>query len=170
MSTVANIENNEIFLEENPEFPVIFVAHCCPFHSLVSYYFAFFSVRRTDLNILNRSTQLRLFRKRRKMQNNATRERGMDNNARRMWPYILISIFVPYFSPHSWHWKRGITRREFHPLPRDKRYWAARNHWTMAYVTKCTIVSYLPITIKMWYRIITNKWYQLGALRISLWN
>ena len=68
VSTIANVENNEIRIENNDVSSHIFLVLYFIRLTLVSHYSAFSSVRGADANVLNASA-----RERRGMQNNVTR-------------------------------------------------------------------------------------------------
>ena len=72
VSNVANVENNELRLENNANSGHILLAVFSIQRTLVSHYFAFSSFHMTDANVLNRLNNSRLSLKRRRMQNNVT--------------------------------------------------------------------------------------------------
>ena len=104
VSSVANVESNEIRLENIDISGHILPALFSIRFTLVSHYSAFSSVRRTDVNVLNSLKYSRLSCKWRSMQNNCdTRMRRMENNVGRVWhdmSLFSISISIALLSSY----------------------------------------------------------------------
>ena len=110
--TVANVENNEIRIENNAISGPIRLALFSIRRTLVSHYTVFSSVCRTDANVFNCLNHSRLSRERRRMQNNMTRGRGAWRMTRgKCDPIHCDSLFISHYSLHSRQWKRGIIIR-----------------------------------------------------------
>ena len=102
VSSVANVESNEIRLEiidiSGHILPALFSIR----FTLVSHYSAFSSVRRTDVNVLNSLKHSRLSCERRRKQNNAILEGGDWRIMRgECDPKYRYSLFVSHYSLQS---------------------------------------------------------------------
>ena len=102
VSSVANVESNEIRLENIDISGHILPALFSIRFTLVSHYSAFSSVRRTDVNVLNSLKHSRLSCERRRKQNNAILEWGNWGIMRgESDPKYRYSLIVSHYSLHS---------------------------------------------------------------------
>ena len=115
VSTVANVENNEIRIENNEITGNNLLASFSTRLTLVSHYSEFFSVRGTNAKVLNGLKHSRLSHERRRMQHNVTRRwdewRIMRGERDPIYRYYRYYPFVSHYSLHSTQWKRGITNK-----------------------------------------------------------
>ena len=102
VSSMANVESNEIRLENIDISGHILPALFSISFTLVSHYSAFSSVRRTDVNVLNSLKHSRLSCERRRKQNNAILEWGDWRIMRgECDPKNRYSLFVSHYSLQS---------------------------------------------------------------------